>query len=251
MSPTEGAIALFDILGYSNLLQRNEPEQIAETIIPLLKDIQRDAISTIQDLVAITNKAGPKAKTISDDMLKDLGVLIFSDTILLNVSLANLDDASYTTRWFLFLATAISLEKKMFLAGLPLRGAISYGKYLIDGACLAGRPIVEAYNLSNSLELSACALSNSTANAFNRIDKYLNIIKYSTPEGIFFHHYRTPTKNGDIDLQLLAFNAYEPNYTDPGPFVRRAFSGHKKEIPPNVLNKVENTIQWHEFLRAR
>src|SRR5690348_7826858 len=45
-----------------------------------------------------------------------------------------------------------------FQRPLTLRGAISYGPFVVEGTCFVGRPIVRAYKLANDLNCAGVAL---------------------------------------------------------------------------------------------
>jgi hypothetical protein len=47
MSISTGWVGFFDILGYANLLQRNEPETIAEEVVPLLTGTKPEVINAL------------------------------------------------------------------------------------------------------------------------------------------------------------------------------------------------------------
>jgi hypothetical protein len=53
---------------------------------------------------------------------------------------------------------------------LPLKGAIGYREYFRKRNCLAGKPIVEAFRLADSLDIAGCAF---VPNAWSEVEEAL------------------------------------------------------------------------------
>lgn len=166
--------------------------------------------------------------------------LVFSDTILLSLDFSRfrLDGYSDIELWILFLESCISLYNDMFKKGLPLRGAIDFGKYVINGNSFAGIPIVNAYKLSNKLDMSVCVLTKDAAHKLNE-----------TFSG-FAIEYLIPTKDREEKLFTLGANPCDQN-KDIREQVLSSFWKHNKDIPLSVKSKVDNTVQWLTYLRMK
>jgi len=159
-----GLIGFFDILGYQAFLENNPPETAADTVLAVL-----GKLTGLKDEMLL-------------HMMKDLGVLqdrievepqwlVFSDTVLLYLDLNKVTEPlgqepesrgqKIELHFYVFLLQCIALWKAMFAAGLPLRGAITQGNYLVKGPCFAGIPIVQAHQLGNDLNCAGVAIDQS------------------------------------------------------------------------------------------
>jgi len=242
MSSQTGIAGFFDILGYENLLQKNEPEEIAETIIPFLIGVLPEVTDKLKEV--LTSNQEYLHKTIIDS----IKWLVFSDTILLTIAFQESEEDVSWVKWACFLAVCISLQKKMFKKGLPLRGAINYGKFYIKDTCFAGRAIIEAYRLCNQLEFSACVLTENCREEIKKIkSERLIELLYS----LFLIDYLVPKKDGESQMLTLAADTYDSEKEDMTTQVLKAFWGHKKDIPIHVQKKVASTEQWLRFLRLK
>ncbi|MCJ7639265.1 MAG: hypothetical protein MUO70_05210 [Euryarchaeota archaeon] len=135
-----GAVALFDVLGYQELLFNNTVEEAValarENLVALPETIE----STTYQALGI-DPSGFLATHVHD-----LQWLIFSDTILLALEFPscrfpfpcpkgirrNLPtewDQIFVTnnQWIVFLNVCAALMRQLFVKGLPLRGAIHFG----------------------------------------------------------------------------------------------------------------------------
>lgn len=256
MDTQTGFIGFFDILGYKEILENNEPEEIAEKIIPFFENLKNETIGFGKKAMAMTmdriSVARPQSEIVRSIVEEEMNAayrsiswLIFSDTILLSMPI-DIDNSKIMTEIMAFLCVCDSMQIQMFNEGLPLRGAIDYGKYYIKGSCFAGQPIVNAYNLSNKLELAACALS---PNANEKIKNGFNL-----PVRLF-DDYLTPTKEGEENIPLL--RALNYSFQTPGSnddirqLVLNSFWDYNKSISLSVQNKITNTEQWLRYRNKR
>lgn len=250
MSVSTGVIAYFDILGYQNLLLNNEPEEVADKVISRLTSLNATVTAEIKSKFPklVENKR-------INPILDATQWLVFSDTILFTNAFDPKEDIKDTVlRWFVILKFCAHVQAYMFNNGIPIRGAITYGKYMVKDLCFAGRPIIEVYQLANRLELSAvvataemeaemakvaaCEIKTFTGAAITDLylDRYLVPLKDNQSQ-----HYRTidyfdVAGLGDKDLRQETLNM---------------FWGHKKDVSPSVLGKVMNTEQHLRFLKLR
>ena len=58
-------------------------------------------------------------------------------------------------RWLALIFSSIALIDHMFEEGLPVRGAISHGKYFVNEQSVAGKSIIDALSLAQKINLSA------------------------------------------------------------------------------------------------
>jgi hypothetical protein len=181
-------VAFLDILGYSNFLQNNEPEQAATIVRDCLLNAPTNIKNVVEKIDTKNSAREPIKKAV--DRFK---WLIFSDTILVTNSYAPKDsDKTKAFSWIIFLAVLGILYRKLFNDGLPIRGGVCYGNYFVEENCFAGRSIIAAYRLSNSLNLAGITLDHSSM-------EELNIIKarsyYPKLADSLLVNYLVPMKN--------------------------------------------------------
>jgi hypothetical protein len=235
-----GPIGFFDILGYQSLLENNKTEDdlnnIAFKALKIINEIENENLSNwnIYD-------ADKKIHNSIDNYIKRL---IFSDTIILSLDLSSslVRKIGNDSLWHIFIKSCGRLYQHMFSKGLPLRGAIDFGKYIINGNSFVGSPIIEAYKLSNKLDLSACVLTRDAA-------KEISNLLYKMRED-YPIEYLVPTKEGDEKLFTLNANPCDPD-KDIREQVLSSFWQHNKDIAKSVKSKVDNTVQWLTYLRMK
>jgi len=244
--PKEGIVGFFDILGYQSFLQNNSPEYAAKEVFSTLTHLDKEIPQRLLDI-------GQK-----DLPLSPMEWLIFSDTILLTSPLKG-DEEDMLHTWMDFIMASLVLNSRMFTFGLPLRGAITIGKYFVQGGCFAGKPIIEAYKLTQEIDLAACIISE-------RASHYLSsLLSKQNPEEspelfIFFRpafiKYPVPKKNGrSEDLNALNF-AYSSDFgfrknPDLHQVVLDCFWKHNKDISPGAETKIQNTERFFRYMKFR
>jgi hypothetical protein len=144
-------------------------------------------------------------------------------------------------RWSIFCIACNVLQVKLFRAGLPLRGAIDFGRFFVKDTCFAGRPIVKAYELCNMIELAACVLSEAAS------DQLHSLKEIGLGSDVFVSEYLVPTKNGERHFLVTRSVVYERNI-DIRQQVMKAFWGHRKDISIDAQKKASNTEQWLRYL---
>jgi len=240
MNSEKGFIGFFDILGYTSILENNDPKMIAEPVLKLLTSLD----SNINDeILSLTTKF--EASGFHDILKNEVKWLVFSDTILVSMAIPEkTDDGKKELRWIAFIAVCKLLQMFMLKKGLPVRGAINHGEYLIQGTCFAGRPIVEAYKMSQNLDLSACVFTEKASTCINEIWKL-------TEKNNIIAEYLVPLKDG-TEAKLPTLNYIPKDLTeDPRELVLKAFWAFNKDIPTSVQQKVLNTEQHIRFLLHR
>jgi len=135
-----GLVAFVDILGFKQLLSANAAEESLKIINAcMLKGL------------AGTENLFPRQAEIK--------TFVISDSILIvqpNLTEAGIFVLAMFCKLFFY---------GLLMDGLPARGAIAAGNFFIQTTenqiVFAGQPIVEAYELANSLEIATCALTPS------------------------------------------------------------------------------------------
>ena len=140
----------------------------------------------------------------------------------------------------------------MFEFGLPLRGAITKGPYLVHGTCFAGKPIVEAHELASDINCAGVAIAPSA----------IDWSKVETPPhpgitSILHYDYSFPSKT-NVFAENAALNVtFAPEATqnywagDIRQLVHESFWAHGKSVGPGVPQKIENTERLLRFLKIR
>lgn len=145
MSTQIGLIAYLDILGYKNLLEKNEPEDIAKNVLPLLSSIDKDVILLAKkELIEVATEK-EKTNIMIDNIIETIKFIVISDSIVVAIPCEYQNQFKDVLCWVILFSILINLQGNLFISGLPLRGVINYGKYYLEKNCFAGRPIVEAY----------------------------------------------------------------------------------------------------------
>ena len=249
MNTHNGLIGFFDILGYQNLLEKNEPEDIAQSVLPFLTNINATVSSGLKDYVNKSPVMG-ESKDFFNKIVDSFEWLIFSDTILLTLNIDNESKKYSEYYWIAFMNACVTLQANMFRAGLPVRGVINYGKYYFKDTCFAGRTIIEAYQLSSQLEIAACVFADNAQKELVNQQKSLEK-KEQSIFGVWVHNYLIPTKNGESHFPVLAAHVYNHKDDNIRKQVLSSFWGHNKDIPLSVQKKISNTEQWLSFLKMK
>jgi hypothetical protein len=176
--------------------------------------------------------------------------LVFSDTILLTLEIPPCLDIEKVAYFCLFLTQCSILWEEMFKVGLPLRGVLGYGQFVVHEACFAGEPIIKAYELASQLNFAGCVLSDAAA---SWVDALLN--KGSLRSEPAYAKYSVPLNhNGSQVMSVLNVMVHvtpaELGTVDFQQWVRDSFIAHRKEITEEKeRSKVINTVACLTFLR--
>jgi hypothetical protein len=234
-----GLIGFFDILGYTNIIENNEIEKVAEIVGEKLVKIPGLAQTKI--LEPVKDKQQSQWKVLAEKV----SWLAFSDIILLTMPLDR-DSAKPELEWFVFLLFCEALNRTMFDEGLPLRGAISIGPFYIHERCFAGKPIIDCYKLANQTDWTGCVLHPDAKVGFAAArDKVSNENGKKLFSRIFVD-YLVPMTHGE-PMRMSALNWAFGNlrFNSIGSDVRGAtvnsFQRHNKDVPPSVYSKINNT----------
>ncbi len=239
-----GLIGFFDILGYQNLLERNEPETIAEEVLPILTNIDSETMKNLKNLTNAIPMSEAN-KQLHTKIIETMGWLVFSDTVLMTLPIDGTDQNIVQMSWLAFLGAAIMVQVNLFRAGLPTRGVIEHGKFFIKDTCFAGRTIINAYQLCSQLELAACVFSEIAAKEFRSIEGLRSLYNLLAVE------YLIPMKSGEKHLLTLMAHTYNLESPDIHGEVMRAFWRNAKDISISARQKAQNTEQWLEFLKMK
>ena len=268
IKPQEGIIGYFDILGYANFMENNDVNTVAAKVVETLTNLKEQVPETIYNHF--------KSMGIDDETLnmikghaKRINWLIFSDTILLTSNYSVDEEKKLEEKqlvklmqWAVFICTSSSLMRHMFEFGLPMRGVITRGKFIMKESCYAGKPLIDAYNLTNILDLSICVI---TKNAYEEIENLVQFIKkidvvLSRILQHAFEYYLVPKNKNNLPEELFTLNFfcyigvwkfYNFLKTNVKQMIVDAFSKHNKSISERAQIKVRNTEKYFLFLINR
>lgn len=235
-----GLVGFFDILGYQTFLENNDVETATSEVINVINDIGGTVKTSLLGVM--------KAPTHKDTkIVEGIQWLVFSDSILMLMEWA--DDNTY--EWGIFTAAAIKLCRQMFEFGLPLRGAIKKGKYLVSRSCFAGRTIIEAYRTEMSLDLAACAMDEEIMRIIDKDMRNQDAVRE------LIVNYMTPLSGGQ-HKKIPLLNLVVPDSPSAKLFaadirqaVLNSFWSHNKDMTSSAEIKANNTETFLRFLQHR
>jgi hypothetical protein len=246
---TTGIIGFFDILGYKSFLENN-PAHAAREVVDELVGLEK---SMAEEIRKAFSRAQTPAK--AEEVVSLLKWLVFSDTILLYTVFEDSDSpGKRSNRWISLNFACLLLWRRMFEFGLPLRGVVHAGEFLVEGTCFAGRAIVEAYHLAQDLELSACVYSHAAFDALVHLanNPHDELLWSYIPTQLF--EYQIPRRSQKSErmfasnpLTIVLQGQQQYFSGDIRQLVHEAFWKHNKDIPEPAQMKLRNTEQ---FLRA-
>ncbi len=243
-----GIVAFFDILGYQNFCDNCGVSGPVSEVLGFLSSLG-DKIKT--EIIAFF----PSHHKSVQPIVESLGCLLVSDSIILYMETplgVDVTGNDEKRRWLIFILSCQLLYRRLFEFGLPSRGAIAFGDFIVHKAqCFAGRPLMDAYRLGQSINLSACVLHPSAATEWTRVAAKFEI--QAAVLSLAFKHL-IPTKLKEEHLWVI--NPFPPfkgslipyDSSNVRQFVLDAFWKHKKDIPHEVVPKIDNTEMLFRFV---
>lgn len=147
----ERFIAYFDIMGFKDLIYRNDHSTVSDVI-----DYVSEHIHQLREWETEYLHLSPDE--IDSDVKKGVMLpVLFSDSILFISRGNSVDDMkkiAYSSSFFMY---------RMFLAGIGVKGALSYGTFTADFefSKFYGRPLVDAYLLAEEVQFYGAPLHHS------------------------------------------------------------------------------------------
>ncbi|MHA1984463.1 MAG: hypothetical protein ACW967_08925 [Candidatus Hodarchaeales archaeon] len=257
IKPNSGLVAFFDILGYAQMLLSNEVKITAKLIVDVLSQVPKDVVAGIVEDQGLEVIEGLKSKEYFNKFWRkliheEIGWLLFSDSILISLPLDTEEDMFFWgMRVVAFLYVCSFLQRQMFDKGLPLRGAISYGDFYIQGSYFAGQPIIDAYQNSESLELSGCILTKSAEYLYNQMKQYAKENDFEESVNSFLDQicvsYLVPKKRDKLEKGImvnwlnLPMKFFDNLPSDIRNYIFSSFVAYNKDATPIVYPKINNT----------
>ena len=247
-----GLVAFFDVLGYKKLIESNSLTYVAKLISDELVNLPqalRDSLSSMFRNALNLNRED------SSKISNAVSQLVISDSVLLTAKIKRgLSNFEQLEIWLIFSLFCKKLFEILFEKGLPLRGAIGYGEFFKTQTCFHGKPIIEAYEVANNLELSTCVFTRSAS------QRWEDLFALAIPdaEGVY-NLLRSCFLMGSVPLkghQYQAMYMISPKrslYSTKNiqEKVYKSFSSHDKTITEKEFCKIKNTVMMFEFFRER
>ena len=222
-----GAIAFLDVLGWKGIWMRR-PDPIGD-LRAVIADAQKTALTVEKrtDREAWQAMEGLKCEVVA-----------ISDTLVLSVA-GDVEPAVGYAAVVCARILASALEK-----GLPMRGAIGYGSYTLDGTILVGAGVDEVAAWYETTEWIGVHL---TPSAFFRLnpDTFRGLQKFT------YHQYSIPMKSGKpIESMAVAWPRAWRFDLEQEPGKRRAALMERflaqGPLLPEVATKLMNTIKFYD-----
>jgi len=235
----KGLIGFFDILGYQNFLKNNSASESALRVLEIITDVPQRAKKFTKEAL-IANKH-------FDDAHETISHLVFSDTIVFTLAYPTDANEAWISNAQTYMAVcSMFLTVGMFEEGLPIRGVIHEGDFITKDMCLAGKAIVEAYQLCESLNFSGLVFSKLLG------DRFINL-RSDIPtnnDSAFNFTYLAPMNDGSEVKMLMPnfvamFGASATKQVSKNleEYVMEIFWAHQKDCPNSVDVKIHNTVK--------
>jgi hypothetical protein len=242
----EGVVGVFDILGFKGYL-RNDPDVRSKHTLQVLLEINAAVSGRIKRRV-------PEAEALVNEMSWSN----FADSILFAMPYSETKDEQRAgieqrKRWLTCLLWSVVLLDHMFDQGLPIRGAISFGRFFFHKSknCFAGRAFLEAHELEERINLSGAVLHESAEAEFRTLTE-----SFKSGDGIYVYNilldYLVPEKGAckkRLVLNQWALSDKHDN-EDIAQLAAEAFWKHGKDIDDGAAQKLRNTEMLLRFVVA-
>ena len=241
-----GFIGVFDVLGFQSFCANNSDQKIAEEVLRYIDFVPEG----MPELLARSLSRGQiKTYEHAKALLSHIKWLVFSDTIV--VVLPNAEKEKDLLREYV--AACAILNRTMFERGLPVRGAMHLGEFVIGNRCIAGRVVVEALHQVHLIEAACTVLSNDVwahlQDRFNTDEIGDSLLRGLLPRS------SVPCKDGAKTLTTLNWlNISIGEATDPKntyEFVMEQFLAHGKQLDTAAHTKARNTADIFSAWLAR
>jgi hypothetical protein len=240
-----GLVAVFDVLGFKSFCQHNTDQRVAEEVLTTIDLVPEGMLG----ILSHTLSRGKNTEKLHE-LISSIIWLVFSDTIL--ATLPQSEEARLDMEVIYFGACAI-LNRLMFDRGLPLRGSVQLGEFLLGNRCVSGRIIVEALDQVNDLETACTVISNDVwtyvHHRFHDNKEWAPFILGMLPR----HSIRC--KSGIKTFTTLNwFNVGIGNTPDPpdmDKYVMDSFLAHGKQLSASAFKKARDTVVLFEKFTKR
>src|SRR5581483_9865306 len=154
---------------------------------------------------------------------------LISDSVLVTLDTSHCKDYESLIYWLVFAVQCSVLWDTLFAEGLPLRGVITHGSFIVHETCWAGQPIIAAYKLAESLNLAGCVLTKEA-----KVWIELAMLNVKTQNDVMYFSYSIPLNTGDYlkgDIFNVSLHKMPRELeADIRQNVHRAFWAHRKHV---------------------
>ena len=231
-------VAYFDILGYQSFLKNNSALETAEKVFQLVKNASKEAIKHWSNPDNLKNAQWKK-------VMDSIQSLVFSDTVVISCPIA--ESGPTTLEIALLAGVAKNVSFSMFTNGLPVRGVITTGSFIFEDTCIAGRAVVDAHSLSQTLDVAGVAFSPVLSKHLD--DNPLETNKGQNLWDLLYPYYLFSLKDhSELKMRVVTWSDLNKE-SDSTKQVREAFWKWEKDIPISADNKVHNTAKMLDFFK--
>ena len=245
----ETFIAFFDILGFKEVIYKNDISEVKRLFGTLLRETQ--------SAVCEENYIDMKGWTVPDLKLQKVNCLHISDSIVFWTNSNTEDDfidlvnVCYTFYW------------RSLHTTFPIRGCLTYGEIDFNSGTikaiseatfynysLIGKGLVESYLKAESIEYAGCLLDSKAIekvkdSLINQLISEQKICMYKVPfkNGFDYQHVFRPIKGNHNDVSFRnTANRIKDLFTD-------ASKVDINNLPESVKMKLNNTIDFISYFR--
>lgn len=242
-----GLIAIYDVLGFSSFCNDCADEEAAELVMTTI-DLVPEGMTGLLS----RGMGGGEETEESYELVSRLNWNVFSDTIITTLPESYAVSSSSLA---LFLMAGAAFNRLMFDRGLPLRGSIQFGDFILGNRCVGGKVVVQAMEQIKSLETACTAFSDESAQfiraKLNDKDEVQNILLEMIP------NVTVSCKSGLEKLAVLNWflcqvaNVANPkgeNPEDCEAYVKTSFTAHGKKLDSIAQQKCDNTVTLFKSL---
>jgi hypothetical protein len=229
-------VAFLDILGFKDRLQRDGHEKVGEMLESL-----RPAIKIMEEMAnrKLKNKrvkSSSKKNTLYTPSF--IFPVMFSDSI---IGISSHD--TYTSALQILTFTRFIMYQAIG-AGIPIKGAIAYGEFTadLDKSLYFGKPLIDAYELQNELQIYGVALHH-TAEKYQAENDMIKEFK-----DFLIINRAVPMKSGSITHYILDWVSY---YSDDEKDVLNAVNELYKNVSGKPRMYVDNTLDFVREMLAK
>ncbi len=254
---SSGVVAFFDILGYKAFLKHSQSDEVATLVVKTIANAEDAVLSYFEK----TSDGEEDAKEFMGHA-RAVTWVVFSDTLLLLCPFeTSMSQVDVVRRWHVVILSAQILSKYMFGVGLPLRGCISYGDFIHEGNCFAGKTILEAYEFAESLQVAATVIHPTAFDELRSTVEPFALRQDPTAKLILMRslvRYEVKMASAVQQLHTLNFLIVKgitgvPSawVGDCNEIVMRSFTQHNKTLGEKEQAKAENTTAYLRFLENK
>jgi hypothetical protein len=237
--------AFLDVLGYSNLVRKNEHKTLV-AIYQTLFSAQMDFVEkNLRELT--TNRSEKLGEKYTDPGIR---IVNFSDSIMLWTAHGQ---PSALKEIMLAVSSLLALSMSQ---GLPLRGAITRQAFSViernNLLSVVGMGLVDAYTMEKSQQWSGCVISEEIVKYFASMEKVTGTRAISplrqSPLAVDYEIPFVDKSGNPYKRSGHAVDWSDPMFSDA--IIQASFEKHQKKderADSDTPLKIQNTIDFHHF----